>query len=163
MEAVIRALEDAGVRYLVAGGLAVVAHGYVRLTKDIDLVLALADDNARRGLDSLAGLGYRPAVPVALHDFLDAEKRRDWIVNKNARVFPLVSDAHALTPVEIFLEEPFDFERAYGEAIREEVAAGLSAAFVCLEDLIAMKRGAGREQDLADVAELERLHGPSEP
>lgn len=157
VEAVVRALEDANVRYMVAGGLAVVAHGYLRFTKDIDLVVALDEDNSRRALKALVGLGYRPAVPVALWDFLDPVKRRDWIENKNARVFPLVSDAHPLTPVEIFLEEPFEFENAYGAAVKHEVAPGLAVAFVSLEDLIAMKRGAGREQDLADVAELERL------
>lgn len=155
-----RALAGAGVRYLVAGGLAVVAHGYLRFTKDIDLVLALTEDNTRRALDALAGLGYRPAVPVAMTDLVDARKRRDWIVNKNARVFPLVSDAHAMTPVEIFLEEPFDFERAHAEAVQREVAPDLPARFVSLRDLFAMKRAAGRPQDLADLDELERLHGP---
>jgi hypothetical protein len=159
VEAVIRALEDSGVRYLVAGGLAVVAHGYLRFTKDIDLVLALADPHAGRALDALAQLGYRPAVPVALHDFLDVAKRRDWIENKNARVFPLVSDAHRLTPVEIFLEEPFDFDEAYSRVVRQEVAPLLTAAFVSLDDLLAMKRAASREQDLADIAELKRIHG----
>ena len=37
LEAVSAALNQAGVRYLIAGGLAVNAHGYVRLTMDIDL------------------------------------------------------------------------------------------------------------------------------
>lgn len=32
-EAIVRALKDANVRYLVAGGLAVKAHGYLRITK----------------------------------------------------------------------------------------------------------------------------------
>lgn len=41
VEAIVGALEKAGVRYLVAGGLAVVAHGYLRFTKDIDLVVQL--------------------------------------------------------------------------------------------------------------------------
>jgi hypothetical protein len=36
-EAIVEALHRRGVRYLVAGGLAVVAHGYLRLTKDVDL------------------------------------------------------------------------------------------------------------------------------
>jgi len=38
-EAIARALDDAGVRYLVAGGLAVNAHGYLRFTKDVDIVV----------------------------------------------------------------------------------------------------------------------------
>ena len=38
-DAVCRALNDASVRFLVAGGLAVNAHGYLRLTYDVDLVV----------------------------------------------------------------------------------------------------------------------------
>ena len=37
IEAIIRALNDAQVKYLVVGGLAVNAHGYERFTKDVDL------------------------------------------------------------------------------------------------------------------------------
>jgi hypothetical protein len=43
--AVAGALDEAGVRYLVAGGLAVNAHGYLRFTKDVDLVVQLVPDN----------------------------------------------------------------------------------------------------------------------
>lgn len=41
VEAIVRALNDAGVRYLIAGGVAVVAHGYVRFTADLDVILDL--------------------------------------------------------------------------------------------------------------------------
>jgi hypothetical protein len=40
-EAIIRALNGAKARYLVAGGLAVNAHGYARFTNDVDLVIHL--------------------------------------------------------------------------------------------------------------------------
>ena len=53
------ALNSAGVRYLIVGGLAVNAHGYVRLTRDIDIVLALDEANAARGVTSLINVGYR--------------------------------------------------------------------------------------------------------
>jgi hypothetical protein len=45
IEAIIRVLENAGVRYLVAGGLAVNAHGYLRFTQNMDLVIALDPAN----------------------------------------------------------------------------------------------------------------------
>ncbi|CUS36599.1 hypothetical protein [Candidatus Nitrospira nitrificans] len=43
-EAIVRALNDAGIRYLVVGGLAVNAHGYLRFTKDADFVIQLIPD-----------------------------------------------------------------------------------------------------------------------
>lgn len=51
-EAIVRALNDAGVRYLVAGGLAVNAHGYLRFTKDVDFVVQLVPDSGSLCLDS---------------------------------------------------------------------------------------------------------------
>ena len=65
-EAIAEALERAAVRYLVAGGLAVNAHGYLRFTKDVDLVIQLQTDNLRRALAAREALGYRPAIPVSL-------------------------------------------------------------------------------------------------
>ena len=47
VEAIIAALNAANVRYLVVGGLAVVAHGHVRFTADLDLVLELQEDNVK--------------------------------------------------------------------------------------------------------------------
>ena len=44
------------VRYLVAGGLAVNVHGYLRFTKDVDLVVQLESDNIRRALAALGTL-----------------------------------------------------------------------------------------------------------
>jgi hypothetical protein len=46
-EAIVRALNDAGVRYLIAGGLAVNAHGYLRFTKDADFIIQLIPDNIK--------------------------------------------------------------------------------------------------------------------
>lgn len=158
MEAVIRSLNQAGVRYLIVGGLAVVAHGYVRFTKDLDLVIALDPDNTHRALEALRDLGYRPVVPVSLDDFADARKRELWIAEKDARVFPLHSEQHRLTPVKLFLQEPFDFQRAQASALHEELAPGVEAVFVGLADLLEMKRNAGRPEDLLDIARLEEVH-----
>jgi hypothetical protein len=48
IEAVLDALNRAQARYLVVGGVAVVLHGYLRTTADLDLVLHLTPDNVRK-------------------------------------------------------------------------------------------------------------------
>lgn len=63
LEALARALEAANVRYLIVDGMAVVAHGYVRLTVDVDLVLDPAPDSLLRAVEALSGLGYVPRAP----------------------------------------------------------------------------------------------------
>ena len=157
VEAIFVALNGCGARYLVVGGLAVVAHGYVRLTADIDLVLDPDPAALRRAIGALAALGYRPRAPVEFADFADPAKRRLWAREKGLTVFSVFSPGHRATEVDLFLETPFDFERAYARAARFQLADGVEGTFVGLEDLIEMKRAAARPQDLEDVESLRSL------
>jgi hypothetical protein len=63
-----RALNEAGARYLLIGGFAVVAHGAARLTKDIDLLVDDALDNVVRVKRGLAVLADNAAADVADDD-----------------------------------------------------------------------------------------------
>ena len=72
----VRALEEAGVRYLVAGGLAVNAHGYLRFTRDIDLVIQLSPQNILSAFAAFETLGYKPLVPVTEPFAFDEEHAR---------------------------------------------------------------------------------------
>jgi hypothetical protein len=153
-----RALHEHGVRYLVAGGLAVVAHGYVRFTADVDLVLEMDARNLRAAVDALRALGYRPRAPVSLDDFLDPVMRAEWVRDKGMTVFSLYSPAHVATEVDVFVEMPFDFPAAYTRRTTQEIEADLPVTFVGLDDLLAMKRRAGRAQDGLDIERLEQIN-----
>lgn len=157
METIARTFADAGVRYLFAGGLAVVAHGYLRFTADVDLILDLEEENLRLALPALAALGYRPRAPVELEDFADERRRQGWIREKGMKVFSLFSDRQPLTEVDIFVECPLDFARAWDRRLETEAAPGIVARFLGLDDLLDLKRRAGRPQDLADIRQLEEL------
>jgi hypothetical protein len=63
-----RALNEAGARYLLIGGFAVVAHGAGRFTKDIDLLVDDAPENVARVKRGLAVLSDNAAADVALDD-----------------------------------------------------------------------------------------------
>jgi hypothetical protein len=157
VSAIIEALNSAGVRYLIAGGLAVVAHGHVRFTADLDLFLDLEKENLSRAVGAFAGLGYRPRAPVPLADFIDAAKRDSWIRDKGLTVFSLFSPTHAATEIDIFVEAPCDFEPAFARCSRMEIAPSLIATFVSFEDLLAMKKRAGRPEDIEDINRLRAL------
>jgi len=109
-ESLAAALEAAGVRYLVAGGLAVGAHGYLRFTKDIDIVVQLVPDNIERTFTALASLGYQPIVPITMKQFSNGELRKSWIRDKGMQVLQFWSDAHRETSVGVFVTEPFAFD-----------------------------------------------------
>lgn len=157
MTAVFKALNDARVRYVVVGGLAVLAHGVLRATNDIDIVLDLEPENVGRATQALSELGFQPLIPVPLADLGRRERRRSWIEEKGAKVFHLFSDRHRTARVHIFLEEPFDLDEILEGALLEEVAPGVPVAFVGLSELISMKLEAGRPQDLVDVEKLRLL------
>ncbi len=66
-----RALNDAGARYVLIGGFALIAHGATRFTKDIDLLVDDEPDNIARVKRALAVLADNAVANVADHDVRD--------------------------------------------------------------------------------------------
>ena len=156
VETIVRALNAAGVEYLIVDGLAVNAHGFVRLTRDVDIVFQLHPDNVDRGLNALFEIGYQMSIPAKPEDFATQETREDWRRKKGMITLKLWSDEHQRTPVDVFVYESFDFAQEYATGTVLEVCPGLSARVVSLETLLKMKRDAGRPQDLIHIEELQR-------
>ena len=156
VEAILRALNDAGAEYLIVGGLAVVAHGYVRYTADVDIVLHLERENILRAMNALEAIGYQPLVPVKATDFADEAARRSWVDEKNMIVFQMRNPDRESTRLDIFVAEPFAFPEEYAAARWEDVA-GVRAPVLQISELLRMKRNAGRTRDLNDVQQLELL------
>lgn len=154
LERVISALNEAEVRYLLADGLAVNAHGYTLATHDIDLVIQLDRPNVDHGLSALEALGYRPLAPVPMENFADPSIRERWIQDKHLSVFGLVSDEHPQAPIDIFVREPFDFDKEYAAALVDELAPGVEIRFISRDTLIAMKARVKRPKDLDDIENL---------
>ncbi len=157
IEAIFRALNTANVQYLIAGGLAVNAHGYLRFTKDVDFILRLVPDNIKLAFSALGKLGYRPNVPVTALQFSDPEQRQSWIRDKGMQVLQLWSDEHIETPVDIFVTEPFPFDDEYTRALVKPLYGDIEVRFVAIPALIRMKETAGREQDRIDIEHLRLL------
>jgi hypothetical protein len=148
------ALEEAQVRYLVAGGLAVAAHGYLRYTKDVDLVVQLVPDNIQRAFSALEQLGYRPTVPINSTQFSDSKLRESWIREKGMQVLQFWCDAHIETPIDVFVTEPFPFAEEFDRALVKPLSGSTPIRFVSVMTLIKMKEAAGRPQDLDDIQHL---------
>lgn len=156
IEQVISALQAAGVRYLVVGGVAVMLHGYLRTRADLDLVIQLQPDNASKAVDALSALGLRPRAPVALADFADPTARREWVEQKRLTVLSLWSPAHPGLEVHLFVSEPLDFSSAYSRAVQVPLDQ-VTATVIGRDDLIALKLAVGRPRDLEDVEALRAL------
>jgi hypothetical protein len=138
VEAIVQVLNGAEVRYLIVGGLAVNFYGYERLTRDIDLVIGLEPDNIIRGLRALEGIGYRASIPITPEEFSEPERRNTWREEKGMVVLRLWSDLHGRTPIDIFVYEPFGFDREYQDASWEPISGAIRAPIVRYEMLLQM-------------------------
>ena len=156
VDVLVQALDKGRVRYLVAGGLAVNAHGYLRFTRDVDLVIQLDPDNIIAAFRAMEGIGYRPIVPVTASDLADPAKRTAWHRDKGMTVLNFWCDAHPDTPVDVFVTEPFDFDEEYAGALVKPLGT-VAVRFVSIPSLIRMKEIAGRPQDKIDIDYLRKL------
>jgi len=149
------ALHAARVDYVVIGGFAVAAHGFVRATKDLDIVPSGDVGNLERLAAVLRDLG---AELFGIDEFDPTEFPFDPLDPSQLAEggnFLLLTRFGRLDMMQWV--PGVDADQAYEHLRRTAVATELAGhrVFVCSrEDLIAMKRTAGRPQDLVDLREL---------
>lgn len=155
-DTILRTLLRHEVDFVVIGGLAVGAHGFPRATKDVDLVPAPDAANRRRLFAALAEL---QAEPLEIGDFRSEElavpfspegldEGGNWALRTTAGRVDVLQWVPGI-------EE--GYERVRSNAIEADVPGVGRTLFAGYEDLVAMKRVAGRPLDLADIDELERV------
>lgn len=155
-EDLFRALNEAGVRYLVVGGLAVVLQGYARLTADVDLVIDLEPEAAHRAVEVLTGRGLTPVIPEPAIRFADPAARSSWIRDKGMQVFSLFDPGDPMLRVDLLVEAPLPFEELFARAEVKRLST-TQVRVASIPDLIRMKRVANRPRDRQDIDQLERL------
>ena len=153
---VIDAFNRRKVDYVVVGGLAVVLHGHPRLTADIDLVIGLNQANASKAVQIVLKLGYQPRAPVNPKGFADSKQRALWIKDKGLMVFSFYKSDNPLIGIDFFVDYPMDFKGLLARSVIKDLGK-ISVRVCSIEDLIKMKRQAGRSKDLEDVRILEMI------
>jgi predicted nucleotidyltransferase len=156
-EDVFKKLDERNIRYLVVGGFAVVFHGLVRLTVDLDLMVYLERENLLAFISAMKEIGFKPKIPINGAEFADPVKRNEWIKEKNMKVFTFCNELDDSQMVDIFIYEPIDFQEASSRGITI-IRNGVKIPVVSLNDLIKLKELAGREQDIADVKALKQMY-----
>jgi hypothetical protein len=137
------------VDYLVIGGFAVIAHGHIRATKDIDLVASEQRENLERLADALRELGARLRGIDAEHLPVDPTNPDDLADGAN---WTMVTDAGWVD----FMAQPpgaNPYPQMLARSVRRRVR-NVDIPIIGLDDLIRMKKAAGRPRDLADIAAL---------
>jgi predicted nucleotidyltransferase len=148
--ALLRALQEESVRFIVIGGAASTAHGSARLTLDLDVVYDRRPENVERLVTAIRPL--RPTLrgaPEGLPFVWDERTIRSGLN------FTLSTSLGALD----LLGEVAGGGR-YEDLERETETIhvfGVDCLCVTLEALIRLKRAAGRRKDLEAIAELEAI------
>lgn len=154
---ILRELLDANVRFILIGGLAAQVHGSPSLTGDVDVCFALDGDNLAHlavALGSLAAI--RRELPAGLQATLDAPQAPlDAPTLRAGDVFTL-STRYGDLDLLAHPDPGLDFESLVGRAIAAEVL-GVEVKVASLEDLMAMKRAAGRPKDRIELEILGAL------
>jgi predicted nucleotidyltransferase len=143
-------LSDAGVEFVVVGGVAVIARGYPRATLDLDVCYARSPQNLERLVAALAPIHPRlRGAPADLPFFWDARTLR------NGLNFTLVTDEGAID----LLGEVTGLCNYCDIALRatEVDLHGARVRVLGLDDLIRSKAAAGRAKDLVDLEALRAL------
>lgn len=155
-EPIFEILNAAGARYVVVGGVATLLHGYARLTADVDLAVDLAPQEALKMIRALIGKGFRPQAPVSGEMFADPAVREEWLQEKHMRAFSLVDPKNPMRVVDLLLKPEVPFEELLARS-QEALVGETSVRVASLDDLITLKRHAGRPQDWTDIKELEAI------
>jgi predicted nucleotidyltransferase len=147
-----RVLGEHRVEYIVVGGFAVYAHGVLRGTVDLDIVPRPDLANLSRlgeALVSVGGRVHRAAGPVNIGD---------PHILRRASLVPLMTDHGRLDLLNIASTSgvPANYGQLRERALEIDFE-DITLAIVGLDDLIRMKKSAGREQDLADIRALTAL------
>jgi hypothetical protein len=145
-ERIFATLDAHKVEYIVIGGIAVQVYGHVRMTNDIDLIPSPTPQNLERLAAALKDLEARILNPGSKHLKIDAQmlpRATLWQLATRHGDIDVLHDAPGAAP---FIQLR---ERALLITLSDRAIPIASR-----DDLIKMKRAAGRPIDLADIAAL---------
>ncbi|MDI6747881.1 MAG: hypothetical protein QMD17_12130 [Rhodocyclaceae bacterium] len=159
---ILQSLSDAQVQYVLVGGLAVQLHGFLRSTFDVDLVLAMNDENLARFIDIANRFGLLPVIPVPIDSFRNAQQIDQWHREKGMLAFALREPLVGGSVVNVLVRPDLSFDRLIANAVMGELF-GRRVPIASIDDLLAMKRIANRPKDQLDIAALEKIKRGEDP
>jgi predicted nucleotidyltransferase len=141
-------LVEAKVEFVLVGGLAVTLHGYRRVTLDVDVVLALNDENLSRFM--------HPVLPIPIDALRDAEFIERAHREKHMLAFALRGPDMMATVIDVLVRPVVPYEVLRKNAVSKVIGVH-RLQVASIDDLIVMKTGTGRSKDMIDIEELIKI------
>lgn len=155
---VFAALTKEKVEYLIVGGVAMNLLGCPRFTNDIDVLLALNEENLQAMKEAMKNLGYEQRIPLALDELGDEQRARQFMEEKNLLAYTFFNPKNPLYSVDIIVGASLRFDQFKVHQTFVDVW-GFSLPVVSIDDLIGLKKEANREKDALDIAMLLEYKG----
>jgi predicted nucleotidyltransferase len=152
-----KALNDAGIRYLAVGGIAVNLHGHRRFTADVDILLTLDLENLEKMTTLMHSMGYINRLPVELQVLSDPTKIKQFLDEKGMTAYTFLSAAHERIDVDILASKSLSFDEYDQRKVIIDIDEGVRVPVVSINDLIALKQEANRAKDIEDIKMLLEL------
>jgi predicted nucleotidyltransferase len=136
----LKLLNEKRVKYVIIGAYACAAHGHVRATQDLDILIDASDGNIAKLRKALEAFGY-DTQDASDKDFKTKKIlfRQYWL---DLDTHPIVKGAKPETVLKNSILGEFE---------------GVRTRFASLKDLIHMKKSAGRPKDKEDIKSLEAI------
>lgn len=136
----LKLLNENEVKYVVIGATSFSVHGYARATMDIDIFIEPSPENIKKVRKALQSFGYD----------LEDVSEQDMLENKLLlRQYLVETDIHPFV-------KGVNFEEVWNNRVIDEIS-GIPVNFSSLDDLIKMKKAAGRPKDVEDLKALKEL------
>lgn len=153
-----KAMNDAGIRYLVVGGVAVNLHGYSRFTGDLDVLVALDALNLDRLGHLMEERGFVQRLPIDVRLLSDKKQVQQWITDKGLTAYTFIDAKLPQFSLDVLAGASLDFD-TFEQHKAVITAEDLPIPVISIDDLIGMKRRANRQKDIEDIAALLELKG----
>jgi hypothetical protein len=160
-ETILNALSDAGVEFIVGGGMACILQGVERLTMDVDIAVMMQEKNWERLVEVTENLGLIPRVPLNPRSLIDPAVRRVVLDEKKAIVFTFLHPDRPFLQLDVFLRPDLAYEVLLQDAQWMNLE-GRKIQVLNRQKLLALKKAVQppRPKDLLDIAALEGMPKP---
>ncbi len=139
-EKLLQLLKENDVIFVVIGAAAFPVYGYARATMDIDIFIKKNVENIKRTIKALREFGY-DLMDLTVNDFMS---------NKVLiRQYTVEADIHPFV-------KGITFEEVWTNKIKGKFGQ-TEVDFPSIDDMIKMKKAAGRNKDLEDIKYLNEL------
>ena len=138
----IKALNNQQVQYILVGGMAVILHGYVRTTGDMDIWVKRTEGNYHKIVKAFVEFRM-PVFDMTKERFL-SDEYDVWVFGREPVKIELMTTVKGL-----------DFDEAW-DTSQEYIEENIPIRYLHINSLIAAKKASGRYKDLDDIQKLQK-------